>query len=45
MLANRYLAAFYKVVFDGEAAYGYYLVGGGMQKDVADGLVETEKKL
>jgi len=45
MLANRYLAAFYKVVFDGETAYGYYLAGGGMQKDVADGLVETEKKL
>jgi hypothetical protein len=43
-LARRYVTAFYKIVFDGEASYGYYLTGQGMAQDVADGLVLTDSK-
>jgi dienelactone hydrolase len=43
-LANRYLAAFYKVEFDGDTAYAYYLTGAGMAHDVAAGLVATADK-
>jgi predicted dienelactone hydrolase len=44
MLASRYVTAFYKVLFDGEAGYSYYLTGDGMASDVADGLVVTDHK-
>jgi len=43
-LARRYVTAFYKVVFEGESGYGYYLTGDGIAQDVADGLVTTDTK-